>query len=60
MLNLLNCKALISYNRDVQDKIFYLRPGFGDKNIATSSSKNKISILFLKFNLLLIIQQFSV
>ena len=58
MLNLLNCKALISYNRDVQDKIFYMRPGFGDKNIATSSSKNKI--LFLKFNLLLIIQQFSV
>ena len=58
MLNLLNCKALISYNRDVQDKIFYMRPGFGDKNIATSSSKNKI--LFSKFNLLLIIQQFSV
>ena len=41
MLILLNCKELIPFNRDVQDKIFYLQPGFGDKKVATSSNKKK-------------------
>ena len=41
MLILLNCKELIPYNRDVQDKIFFLRPGFGDKKLRPFQAKIK-------------------
>ena len=36
-------KFTISYNRDVPDKIFYLRPGFGEKN-CDLFKQNKISM----------------
>ena len=49
MLNLFDCKELIPYYRDVQDKIFYLQPGFGDKKLQPLQAKIKYQCAHFAF-----------